>query len=36
MLGVAVAETLEKLGVPEIRLKWPNDIFLPEGKLGGC
>lgn len=35
VLGVAVAETLEKLGVPGVRLKWPNDIFLPEGKLGG-
>lgn len=35
VLGVAVAESLEKLGVPEVRLKWPNDIFLPGGKLGG-
>lgn len=35
VLGVAVAEALEKLGVPGVRLKWPNDIFLPEGKLGG-
>ncbi|PCM42862.1 biotin--[acetyl-CoA-carboxylase] ligase [Marinobacter sp. ANT_B65] len=34
-LGVAVAETLEELGVPGVRLKWPNDIFLPDGKLGG-
>lgn len=35
VLGVAVAETLEELGVAEVQLKWPNDIFLPEGKLGG-
>lgn len=35
VLGVAVAETLEKLGVLGVRLKWPNDIFLPDGKLGG-
>ena len=35
VLGVAVAETLEKLGVPGVCLKWPNDIFLPGGKLGG-
>ncbi len=35
VLGVAVAETLEELGVPGVRLKWPNDIFLPDGKLGG-
>ncbi|KKM65786.1 hypothetical protein LCGC14_1487760, partial [marine sediment metagenome] len=35
VLGVAVADTLEKMGVPGVRLKWPNDIFLPDGKLGG-
>ncbi|MDO6444143.1 MULTISPECIES: biotin--[acetyl-CoA-carboxylase] ligase [unclassified Marinobacter] len=35
VLGVAVAETLEELGLPGVRLKWPNDIFMPDGKLGG-
>lgn len=35
VLGVAVAETLEELGISGVRLKWPNDIFLPDGKLGG-
>ncbi|TYC60308.1 biotin--[acetyl-CoA-carboxylase] ligase [Marinobacter sp. BW6] len=35
VLGVAVANALERLGVPEVGLKWPNDIFLPDGKLGG-
>ncbi len=35
VLGVAVAEALEALGAPTIGLKWPNDIFLPSGKLGG-
>lgn len=35
VLGVAVANALEGLGVPEVGLKWPNDIFLPDGKLGG-
>ena len=35
VLGVAVANALEQLGVPEVGLKWPNDIFLPGGKLGG-
>ncbi|AXS84310.1 biotin--[acetyl-CoA-carboxylase] ligase [Marinobacter sp. Arc7-DN-1] len=35
VLGVAVANALEQLGVPEVGLKWPNDIFLPDGKLGG-
>jgi len=35
VLGVAVANALEKLGADSIGLKWPNDIFLPDGKLGG-
>ncbi|WP_100641587.1 biotin--[acetyl-CoA-carboxylase] ligase [Marinobacter salexigens] len=35
VFGVAVAEALEGLGAPEVGLKWPNDIFLPGGKLGG-
>jgi BirA family biotin operon repressor/biotin-[acetyl-CoA-carboxylase] ligase len=35
VLGVATAEALERLGVPKIGLKWPNDIFLSSGKLGG-
>lgn len=35
VFGVAVAEALETLGVPDVGLKWPNDIFLPTGKLGG-
>jgi BirA family biotin operon repressor/biotin-[acetyl-CoA-carboxylase] ligase len=34
-LGVAVAEALETQGAKNIGLKWPNDIFLPAGKLGG-
>lgn len=35
VLGVAVANALERLGVPKVGLKWPNDIFLSDGKLGG-
>lgn len=35
VLGVAVAQALEAQGAPHIGLKWPNDIFLPTGKLGG-
>jgi BirA family biotin operon repressor/biotin-[acetyl-CoA-carboxylase] ligase len=34
-LGVAVAKTLQQLGVTEIGLKWPNDIFRQQRKLGG-
>lgn len=34
-VGVACAEALEKLGAPGIGLKWPNDLLLDGGKLGG-
>lgn len=35
VLGVAVAEALEQLEVPDVGLKWPNDIFLAGSKLAG-
>jgi BirA family transcriptional regulator, biotin operon repressor / biotin---[acetyl-CoA-carboxylase] ligase len=34
-VGVACAEALEALGVPDIGLKWPNDLLLGGRKLGG-
>lgn len=34
-VGVAVANALRELGVPEIGLKWPNDLMVGEAKLGG-
>jgi BirA family transcriptional regulator, biotin operon repressor / biotin---[acetyl-CoA-carboxylase] ligase len=34
-VGVACAEALEMLGAPGIGLKWPNDLLLDGGKLGG-
>ncbi|MGH8552593.1 MAG: bifunctional biotin--[acetyl-CoA-carboxylase] ligase/biotin operon repressor BirA [Methylococcales bacterium] len=34
-VGVAVVRTLSALGVPDIRLKWPNDIVWNGKKLGG-
>ncbi|MDQ8022855.1 MAG: biotin--[acetyl-CoA-carboxylase] ligase [Moraxellaceae bacterium] len=34
-IGVAVARALAALGVADIRLKWPNDIWLAGRKLGG-
>ncbi|MEW5903464.1 MAG: biotin--[acetyl-CoA-carboxylase] ligase [Pseudomonadota bacterium] len=34
-VGVAVIRTLRELGVHEARLKWPNDVLLPQGKLAG-
>lgn len=34
-VGVVVASVLQKNGIDEIGLKWPNDIYLKDGKLGG-
>lgn len=35
VVGICVADTLTELGVENIRLKWPNDIYLNGRKLGG-
>jgi BirA family biotin operon repressor/biotin-[acetyl-CoA-carboxylase] ligase len=35
VVGVAVADAVSGFDVPEVRLKWPNDILLGHGKLGG-
>lgn len=34
-LGAAVADVIRALGVPGVRLKWPNDLCSADGKLGG-
>jgi BirA family biotin operon repressor/biotin-[acetyl-CoA-carboxylase] ligase len=34
-VGVAVSRSLERLGAKNIRLKWPNDIWLGDRKIGG-
>lgn len=34
-LGVAVAQELRALGAARVVLKWPNDLLLDGGKLGG-
>ena len=34
-VGVAVSRALHRLGAQPIRLKWPNDIWLGDRKLGG-
>ncbi len=34
-VGVALAEALEGLDYPEVRLKWPNDLIHAHRKLGG-
>lgn len=33
--AVAIADALKDLGVEGVRLKWPNDVLLNEGKLAG-
>ncbi|GGB06872.1 bifunctional biotin--[acetyl-CoA-carboxylase] ligase/biotin operon repressor BirA [Agarivorans gilvus] len=34
-VGLAVVESLEKLGYSGLALKWPNDIYMHGAKLGG-
>lgn len=34
LVGISIAETLQRLGYP-VRLKWPNDLWLADGKTGG-
>lgn len=34
-IGVAVVRALRKLGMEQVGLKWPNDIYWQERKLGG-
>jgi BirA family transcriptional regulator, biotin operon repressor / biotin---[acetyl-CoA-carboxylase] ligase len=34
-VGVAIVRALNRLGAQGVQLKWPNDIFAPQGKLGG-
>lgn len=34
-VGVAVAEAMHALGLPQARLKWPNDLQVHGSKLGG-
>ena len=33
--GVATAEALAELELPDLRLKWPNDLWIGGAKLGG-
>lgn len=34
-IGVCVLRALSRLGVPDLQLKWPNDVLLGDAKLGG-
>jgi BirA family biotin operon repressor/biotin-[acetyl-CoA-carboxylase] ligase len=35
VVGVAIVEALEKLGVDDVKLKWPNDLYFQDKKLAG-
>ena len=35
VVGVAVANAIQDLGIEEVALKWPNDILLDNRKVGG-
>ncbi|MGF1752571.1 bifunctional biotin--[acetyl-CoA-carboxylase] ligase/biotin operon repressor BirA [Vibrio makurazakiensis] len=35
VVGVAVVEALEELGINGIKLKWPNDLYFNDKKLAG-
>ena len=35
VVGVAAAEALHELGYARVRLKWPNDVWVDNRKLGG-
>jgi BirA family biotin operon repressor/biotin-[acetyl-CoA-carboxylase] ligase len=34
-VGLAIVRALQRLGVPNAGLKWPNDVLAGNGKLGG-
>ena len=35
MIGIVIAEVLQSLGADNVRVKWPNDIYLQDRKLSG-
>ncbi|MGO1298880.1 MAG: bifunctional biotin--[acetyl-CoA-carboxylase] ligase/biotin operon repressor BirA [Vibrio sp.] len=35
VVGVAIVEALEQLGVEGVKLKWPNDVYYHDKKLAG-
>ena len=34
VIGIVMAEVLRELGAEEVRVKWPNDLYLNDRKLG--
>ena len=35
VVGIVMAEVLHKLGAEQVRVKWPNDLYLQDRKLSG-
>lgn len=35
VIGIVIAEVLRSLGADEVRVKWPNDLYLNDRKLAG-
>ena len=35
VIGIVIAEVLQQLGAYQVRVKWPNDIYLQDRKLSG-
>lgn len=35
VMGIVMAETLQSLGAKNVRVKWPNDLYLDDRKLAG-
>ncbi|MBY6199614.1 bifunctional biotin--[acetyl-CoA-carboxylase] ligase/biotin operon repressor BirA [Vibrio hangzhouensis] len=35
VVGVAIVEALERLGIEGVKLKWPNDLYFQDQKLAG-
>jgi len=36
VVGLTVAETLGRTEPARVKVKWPNDLFIDDAKLGGC
>ena len=35
IMGLAVLNTLKDLGINSLRIKWPNDVYVEDGKIAG-
>lgn len=35
VIGIVIAEVLQSLGAKDVRVKWPNDLYLNDRKLAG-